>query len=240
VIEGGYTILVADECDATRTFVADNLAADGYTTLAASSREQALVLVCERLVHLLVLDIGGRTLALLDAVRGGHGVAGRLCPDVPILVLSGQTGELDRVRLLHRGADDVVDKPVFYPELHARIEALLRRVYGRARSRVLRVGNMTIDPLARTVDASGREIALTRIQFDLLLTLARELGRVFTKDELYRAVWGAERYHSRTLDSHIARLRAKLRAAAALPLPVAVWGVGYRLGEALAREADAA
>jgi two-component system, OmpR family, response regulator len=189
---------------------------------------------------LLLLDINGQTLALLDAVRGGHGVAGRLCPDVPIMVLSGQAGELHRVRLLHRGADDVVEKPFGYPELHARIEALLRRAYGPVRARVLRVGNMAIDPLARTVDADGREIALTRIQFDLLLTLARELGRVFTKDELYRTVWGAERHHSRTLDSHIARLRANLRAARAEPLPVAVWGVGYRLGETLAREAAAA
>jgi two-component system, OmpR family, response regulator MtrA len=241
VIEGGYTILVAVECDATRTFVVDNLAADGYTTVAASSRERALVLLCERLPHLLVLDIDAQTLALLDAVRGGRGVAGRCCADVPIVVLSGQTGEPHRVRLLHRGADGVVEKPCSYPGLHAEIEALLRRAYGPARRpRVVRVGSMTIDPLGRTVDADGREIALTRIEFDVLVTLGRQLGRVFTKDELYRAVWRAERYHTRTLDSHIARLRAKLRAAGAEPLPVAVWGFGYRLGEAVARKADAA
>lgn len=239
-MEGNHTILVADDCDATRTFVVDNLAADGYATLAAGSREQALVLLSERLVHLLVLDMNGQALALLDAVRGGHGAAGRLCRDVPILVLSGKTGELYRVRLLHRGADDVVERPCSYPELHARIEALLRRAYGPSRPRVLRAGNMTIDPLARTVHANGREIAVTRIQFELLVKLAGQCGRVFTKNGLYRAVWGEEPYHTRAVDSHIARLRAKLRAAGAAPLPVAVWGVGYRLGEALGREEDAA
>jgi DNA-binding response OmpR family regulator len=240
VIKSGYTILVADACDATRSFVVDNLAADGYTTLAASSRDQALELVGERRPDLLVLDINAQALALLDALRGGHGVAGRCSPDVPILVLSGPTGEPHRVRLLHRGADGVVEKPCSYPELHAQIESLLRRAYGPARSQVLRVGNVTINPLARTLDANGREIALTRIEFDLLVTLSRQLGRVFTKDELYTAVWRAERYHTRTLDSHIARLRAKLRAAGAEPMPVAVWAVGYRLDDAVAREADAA
>jgi DNA-binding response OmpR family regulator len=239
-MEGNHTILVADECDETRALVVDNLAADGYRTVEASSREQALVLLGERQPHLLVLDLGGQTLALLDAVRGGRGLAGRLCPDVPIVVLSEQTGEVNRVRLLHRGADGVLEKPCSYPDLRARIAVLLRRAYSPLPPRVLRVGNMTIDALARTIHANRREIALTRIEFDLLGALARGLGRVFTKDELYRAVWGAERYHTRTVDTHIARLRAKLRAAGAGPLPVAVRGVGYRLGEALTREANAA
>ncbi len=148
--DSDYTILIAEEDRACRQFLTDNLAADGYKTLVACSREQALSLLCERLPHLVVLDINGRTLGLIDAVRDGRGVAGRVNRDVPILVLSGQAKELERVRLLRRGADDVVAKPFSYPELSVRIAGLLRRAYRPARRAVLVPGrSRSISPATR-------------------------------------------------------------------------------------------
>jgi DNA-binding response OmpR family regulator len=179
--EPNYTILLADGDRPSREYMADNLAADGYQVVRACSRKQALVLLCELMPDLLLVDVNGQTLGLLDAVRGGEGVAGRINPDVPIVVLSGSADELHRVRCLQRGADDIVSKPFSYPELRERVAAVLRRVYRERRRSVLRAGPVTIDLAARTVDVVGRPVELSRLEFDLLRTLAAQPGRVFTR-----------------------------------------------------------
>jgi len=228
-----YRILLAEQDRGRREFLQANLKADGYEVLVAGSRQQALVLLCEQMPDLLVVDVGGDTLALIDGVRRGEGVAGRINPEVPIVVLSGGADELHRVRCLQRGADDVVGKPFSYPELRERVAAVLRRCSQRRARAVLRAGSLTIDLAARTLDAAGRPVELSRLEFDLLRTLAAEPGRVFPRGELLRGVWGySTEARSRTLDSHVARLRAKLRAAGVERQLVCVWGVGYRLDPA--------
>ena len=121
------TILVAEEHDATRAFLADNLTADGYRVLLAPDRAKALALLSTSNPDLILVDINGETLALVDAIRSGEGLAGRADPDTPLIVLSRDADRLQRIRVLERGGDDVVRKPFAYPELRARIAAVLRR-----------------------------------------------------------------------------------------------------------------
>jgi DNA-binding response OmpR family regulator len=136
------------------------------------------------------------------------------------------------VRALERGADDVLAKPFSYPELRARLGAVLRRCYGRPRQ-VLRVGGLTLDWGTRRAWIGEREVQLSVKEFELLAALAAEPERVHTKAELLRAVWGLGSWaRTRTLDSHAFRLRQKLRGAGAGDLVVNVWGVGLRLSSA--------
>ena len=230
MMKASYTILVAEEDRRCADFLAENLAADGYEIDVARSREQALQLLGQSPPHVLLVDVNGRTLSLIDAVRDGRGVTGRINPDMPIIVLTGQTEELHRVRLLRRGADDVITKPFFYMELRERVAGILRRAYRPGGRGALRAGPVMIDLSARTVDVYGVPVELSRLEFDLLRTLATEPGRVFTREELLSGVWGCARdRRTRTLDSHASRLRRKLRAAGAERVLVNVWGVGFRL-----------
>ena len=171
----------------------------------------------------------GTGLDLVAAVRAADRVGTRLDPALPLIVLSGRCEELDRVRGFETGADDFVAKPFSYGELRRRIEALLRRAGDRRRYGRLRVGELEIDPLAREVRLRGERVRVSAKEFALLLALASEPTRVFTKEELLRDVWGYRSIGStRTLDSHACRLRHKL-AARGDRFVVNVWGVGYRL-----------
>ena len=132
-------ILVAEEDPVIRTFLADNLTADGYEMLIAEDRDRALrVLEADR-PDLVVCDVNSETLSLLDAVRNGDGVASRIDPDTPLIVLTSHTDELSRLRYFDRGSDDVIAKPFSYHELRARVRALLARAYERNRGQ-LRIG----------------------------------------------------------------------------------------------------
>ncbi len=224
------TILLAEEDDAMRAFLAENLAADGYRVLSAPDRVKALALLSTFHPDLILVDVNGQTLALLEAIRSGDGIAGRVDPDTPLIVLSRDADRLQRIRVLERGGDDVVRKPFAYPELRARIAAVLRRsAIGRG-GRVLRAGPIVIDVRSREVRVFDRLVELSDKEYQLLVALAGEPTRVFTREELLRSVWGLETFgRTRTLDSHAARLRRKLCGEARHKLVVNVWGVGYRL-----------
>jgi DNA-binding response OmpR family regulator len=223
------SVLVAEEDHAARVFLADNLSCDGYHVWTADSREQALAILAVECLDVVVVDVNGKTLDLIDAVRAGAGLAGRLDPDTPMIVLSARADELHRIRVLDRGADDVLAKPFSYPELRARIAAVLRCADQRRAPRLLRVGELTVDVVAHTVRIGDQAIELSSKEYELLRTLAREPSRVFTRAELLRAVWGRGYGVSRTLDSHAYRLRRKLAAVSSDSLVQTVWGVGYRL-----------
>lgn len=226
------TILLVEDDTATRTFIADNLTADGYEMVVADCARDGLRLLESAYPDLAIVDLGlpdRDGLELLRHVREADGVAGRVDPRLPLLVVSGRTAELDRMRGFERGCDDYVAKPFSYPELRARIAALLRRAQGRQGSGRLRVGALELDPPAREVRVHGARVALSQKEFALLRTLAADPTRVFTKEELLRNVWGFRSMGStRTLDSHACRLRHKLGAAGDR-FVVNVWGVGYRL-----------
>jgi DNA-binding response OmpR family regulator len=232
-------ILLAEEDAATRTFLADNLTADGYTVLAAADRPTALALLESERPHLVVCDVNGDTLELLDAVRNADGLASRIKPDTPLIVLTSGADELARVRFLDRGCDDVISKPFSYLELRARIRSVLHRVYDRASgSGLLRVGPITIDPVGRQVHLDGERIAVSNKEFALLRTLASDPTRVWTKQELLRDLWGFRAMGvTRTLDSHACRLRHKLGIHGGR-FVINVWGVGYRLIDGPMHPAD--
>jgi DNA-binding response OmpR family regulator len=226
------TILVVEDDAPTRTFLADNLTADGYELLVADTARDGLRLLETRFPDLALVDLGlpdGSGYDLIRRVREADGVASRIDPRTPLVVLSGRTGELDRVRGFERGCDDYVCKPFSYAELRGRISALLRRANDRRALGRLRVGALEVDPPSREVRLHGDRLDLSQKEFALLRTLAGEPTRVFTKEELLRTIWGFRSMGTtRTLDSHACRLRRKLGAHGERYV-VNVWGVGYRL-----------
>jgi DNA-binding response OmpR family regulator len=171
----------------------------------------------------------GSGLDLIREVREADGIASRLDPTLPLVVLSGCASELDRVRGFEYGADDYVAKPFGYGELRLRIAAVLRRTRERVHRGRTRVGALEIDPAARVATVRGRRVELAAKEFALLKALASAPTRVFTKEELLRDVWGYRAQGAtRTLDSHACRVRRKL-ARDGDRFVVNVWGVGYRL-----------
>jgi DNA-binding response OmpR family regulator len=226
------TLLLVEDDPVLSTFLADNLTADGFELVQADAGHDGLRDLEFRRPDLAILDLGlpdGSGIELLTRVRAADGVASRLDPQLPLMVLSGRASELDRVRAFERGADDFVAKPFSYSELRLRIAAMLRRTREQRGHGRLRVGDLEIDPAAREVRLRGRRIDLSQKEFALLRALAADPTRVLTKEELLRDVWGFRTLGTtRTLDSHACRLRHKLGAHGDR-FVVNVWGVGYCL-----------
>ncbi len=220
-------VLIAENDDASRLFLHDNLEADGYGPVCAAVTAAALGLLSATL-DALIVDVNGDTFGVIDAIR--HQVRLDIDPDLPILVLTSHTGELHRTRLRERGADDVLCKPYSYPELRARLGALLRRANARRTPHVLKAGSLRLKVQSRRAWVGGVAIEPLRgNEYQLLLALIAEPERVFTREELLRSVWGLGSYaQTRTLDSHAARLRARLQIGGDRFVRN-VWGVGYRL-----------
>lgn len=226
------TLLLVEDDAATRSFLGDNLEADGYAVVTAETAHDGLRLFGTAFPDVAIVDAGLPDAPGLDLVahaRAADGVATRIDPGVPIVVLLARDGELERVRALERGADDVLAKPLSYRELCCRLDALLRRSERRTRAGRMRVGDLDIDAASRAVHLRGERLDLSAKEFALLRTLAADPTRVYTKAELLRAIWGQRGVGStRTLDSHACRLRRKLGADGER-FVVNVWGVGYRL-----------
>jgi DNA-binding response OmpR family regulator len=190
------------------------LAGDAGSALAERGDPPALIL----------LDLG---LPDLDGVDLCRRLRGR--SDVPIIVVTARGDEGARVTGLRAGADDYVVKPFGIAELLARMEAVLRRTGTVAPTTAVDVGDVHVDLARREVTAGGHEILLTRKEFDLLAALARRRGEVVARDELLAVVWDTAWVgSSRTLDVHVATLRAKLGRPAVIET---VRGVGYRLAD---------
>jgi DNA-binding response OmpR family regulator len=227
------TVVIVEDHETTRRFLADNLSADGFEPLEAETAKAGLRLMATRAPHLAVVDLGlpdRDGLEVLREVRSSDETVSRIDPRLPMILLTGRSGELDRVRGFDRGCDDYLVKPFSYPELRGRIRAILRRAALRPGSGRLKVGLLDVDPLARRVELDGHPLSLSKKEFALLRALAVEPARVFTREELLRGVWGFQNLvPTRTLDSHASRLRRKLADAGAPGMIVNVWGIGYRL-----------
>jgi DNA-binding response OmpR family regulator len=230
-----HSLLIVEDDETTAQFLADNLSADGYRVAVASGAGEGVRQIEVRHPSLVLLDLSlddGSGLALLDRVRASDGMTSRIDPDLPVIVISGRGDYSDRVRSLARGADDHVAKPLSYEELLGRIRAVLRRAGGRPQRGLMRFGGLSIDPVTRTVVLEGTPVDLSVVEFSLLLRLAKDPDRVFTKNELLRDVWGYQSVgRTRTVDAHACRLRRKLEADSGRKWIVNVRGVGYRLTE---------
>lgn len=218
-------VLVAVSDETARTFLVESLETDGYESLAASCLGHARSRLADR-IDALIIDLGPDTVKVVDSVRGGD-----CSTDAWLPILAGSASEdlFYPVRLLERGADDVIYEPWLYLEVRARLAALLRRAgAGRVRQ-VLRAGALRVDVRARRVWIGEGEVELTNREFELLRVLASEPDRVFTRKELLETVWGMGDWsRTRTLDTHAARLRQRLNVAGD-SFVRNVWGVGYRL-----------
>ena len=235
-----HSILLCEEDAAARAFLADNLIADGYDVITADCKPAALAKLASRQPDAVICEVNGDTLDLVDAVLQADGVASRIDPDAPLIVLTARADELARVRLYDRGGD-VIDKPVSYPELRARVRSLLRRAEGRRRAPVVTVGALRIDTVAREVRVGEAIVEVSAMEFALLCHLAADPRRVLTKQKLLRDVWGFRAEgRTRTLDTHACRLRHKLSDPGHGRFVENVWGVGYRLAPVDAREATGA
>jgi DNA-binding response OmpR family regulator len=231
-----HRLLLLEDDETTAAFLADNLTADGFRVVTAAGAGEGWRAIELRQPQLLVLDLGladGSGLELLDRVRTSDGIASRVDPALPVIVVSGRASEVDRVRGLARGADDYMAKPFSYPELVARIRAVLRRADGRSARGAVRIGDLAIDPVTRGVSLAGEPVHLSNREFSLLQKLAADPTRVFLKADLLREVWGfSVPVATRTLDAHACRLRRKL-SGSPRQFVLTVRGVGYRLTEEL-------
>lgn len=226
-------IVVCEDDEATLALLVENLIADRYGVEAAPAAADALRLCQYWRPDLLLLDLNlpdASGLDVLRELREPDRSVSRFDPGLSVIVLSGRGSERDRVRGLQQGADDYLIKPFHYPELLARIEAVLRR-HSVARPGPTRVAEIEISREERTVSVGGRPVSLSAKEFSLLSVLASEPTRVFPKEELLRDVWGYRSIgHTRTLEAHASRLRRKLDPERGR-FVVNCWGVGYRLVE---------
>jgi DNA-binding response OmpR family regulator len=227
----GQTVLVVDDEEAIAEAVRARLESEGYRVLVAGDGPQALEAAGREHPDLVVLDL------MLPGMDGLE-VCRELQRErwVPVLMLTAKTEEADKVAGFAVGADDYLTKPFSLRELAVRVRAILRRVerIGQPPStEPITRGGLTIDPPRRRAAVDGADVQLTPLEFEILLTLAREPGVVFTREQLMDRVWGYRDYAGgRVVDSHVARIRRKLGEDGNEPRFIrTVHGVGYAFRE---------
>ncbi len=220
------TILVVDDEQHIVDLVRMYIEQEGYRVEYANDGGQALKMIAERPPALVVLDL---MLPVVDGWEVCRRV--RATSDLPIIMLTARSDDIDKIVGLELGADDYLTKPFNPRELVARIKAILRRMEKRslpdANAQPIVINNLVINPLSRVVKVDGRTVDLRMKEFDLLLVLAENKGIVFSRERLLDVVWGYNfAGETRTVDVHVAHLRHKLAGMQASI--ETVWGVGYK------------
>lgn len=225
-------IMVVDDEDKIRNILRMYFTKEGFLVKEASSGKQALQIFSEEHLNLIILDI-------MMPGMDGWAVCRQIREKsmVPIIMLSAREEEIDRILGLEMGADDYVVKPFSPRELLARVKAVLRRtsldgekdVAKSVNDIIYRGGCVEINPKARSVKIYDQLITLTVKEFDLLLFLAKNPGRVFNREKILEGVWDYDyRGDTRTVDTHVNRLRDKLNKVSECEIIHTVWGVGYK------------
>lgn len=223
----GNHILIVDDEPLMVKGLKYSLEQDGYKIDTAYDGNEALKKALDNSYDLIILDL---MLPGIDGLEVCQKI--REKSQVPIIMLTAKGEDINKILGLEYGADDYLTKPFNILELKARIKAILRRVLARETKigdQVIKVDNFTINTLGRKVTVRGKEINLTAKEFDLLLLLASNPGKVFSREELLEVIWGYEYFGDlRTVDVHIRRLREKIEKNSSQPEYILTkWGVGY-------------
>ncbi|WP_372991283.1 phosphate regulon transcriptional regulator PhoB [Sulfitobacter sp.] len=222
-------ILLVEDEPAQREVLAYNLESEGYDVRRAENGEEAMLLVAEALPDLVILDW---MMPLLSGIEVCRQLKTRDdTRNIPVIMLSARSEEVDAVRGLETGADDYVVKPYSMRELMARVKTQLRRVRPAATGGQLSYQDITLDPESHRVNRATQELKLGPTEYRLLVTLLERPGRVFSRDQLLDHVWGRDIFvDTRTVDVHIARLRKALTHHGGDDPIRTVRGAGYALG----------
>ena len=225
-----YNILV---CDDERDIVSAlniYLEAEGYTTFQAYSGKEALSVLDEKDVHLVLMDI---MMPEMDGISAMVKI--RQSSNVPVILLTAKGEDTDKVLGLNVGADDYITKPFNPVEMLARVRSQLRRYMqlggGTVRDDVLRIGGIALDDRSKEVTVDGEAVSLTPTEYDILKFLMKHPGEVFQPKVIYRRVWDDEPYGAEsTVAVHIRHLREKIEINPAEPRYIkAIWGQGYKM-----------
>ena len=222
-------ILLVEDEPAQREILAYNLESEGFDVRRAENGEEAILLVAEALPDLIILDW---MMPLLSGIEVCRQLKTREdTRNIPVIMLSARSEEVDTVRGLETGADDYVVKPYSMRELMARVRTQLRRVRPASSGASLSYADITLDTERHRVNRAANELKLGPTEYRLLVTLLERPGRVFSRDQLLDHVWGRDIYvDTRTVDVHIARLRMALTSHGGDDPIRTVRGVGYALG----------
>ncbi|NLW23073.1 MAG: response regulator transcription factor [Tissierellia bacterium] len=216
-------ILVIDDEKLIVKGLKHSLEQQGYNVFPAYNGTEALRIIDEEDIDFIILDlmlpdIDG--MMLCKKIRKNY--------DTPILMLTAKDGDYDKILGFEFGADDYMTKPFNVLELIARIKAISRRLKARKEEVLLSLGDLTINWYERKVYVKGREIKLTAKEFDMLYLLAKNPGRVFTRENIFNHIWDEEPLDVRTIDVHIKNIREKIEEDIKNPKYIKTkWGVGY-------------
>ena len=229
-----YNILICDDDRDIVSALDIYLTSEGYKTFPAYDGQQAIQVVEENDIHLILMDV---MMPKLDGIRATAALREKC--NVPIILLTAKSEDADKVLGLNIGADDYVTKPFNPMEVMARVKSQLRRyttLGGRetppqAESGVLQNGGVVLDDGAKTVTVDGEQVRLTPIEFDILHLLMAHPGQVFSTTEIYEQVWHDQAYGAEnTVAVHIRHIREKLEIDPANPRYIkVVWGLGYKM-----------
>jgi DNA-binding response OmpR family regulator len=223
------TILVVDDEPKIVELARDYLEHAGFSVMTCGDGPSAVATVGGRHPDLVVLDLGLPGMDGLDVMR-----AIRRDSEIPVVMLTARDDEVDKLLGLELGADDYITKPFSPRELVARVRAVLRRTERRPEATdLIRVSGVSIDVPRMRVDVDGRSIELTATEFEILTTLARQPGRIFTRSQLLDAVHGvAFESYERAIDTHVKNIRRKLEPDPRRPrYLLTAYGVGYRFAD---------
>ncbi len=223
-----YRILAVDDEPLILKGLRFSLEQDGYLVDEALDGQSALDKIKEGAYDLVLLDVMLPVVSGTDVLRQMREVS-----NVPVIMLTAKGEDMDRILGLEYGADDYMVKPFNILEVKARIKSVLRRTHTKsAMPDVLQYRDIVIDPNARSCMRGEKEINLTVKEFNLLMMLAQEPTKVFSREQLHKALWKNEKtdgkYDLRTVDVHVRRLREKIEEDPARPSYIMTkWGVGY-------------
>ncbi|RBP86888.1 winged helix family two component transcriptional regulator [Cytobacillus firmus] len=223
-------ILVCDDDKAIVDAIGIYLENEGYKILKSFNGEEAIEVIRDHEVHLIIMDI---MMPKMDGIRATMKI--REENNIPLIMLSAKSEDSDKILGLNLGADDYITKPFNPLELIARVKSQLRRytTFGslETRSNVYQTGGLMIDDERRTVTIDGKEVHLTPVQYKILKLLTANAGRVFSIEEIYEKIWNEKSFSpENTVTVHIRKIREKIEINPKEPKYLkVVWGVGYKV-----------